>query len=64
MALDYPEVYEFVDLDNLAVLEKEQDLYSAHEVAQIKLLWDKDNTYDQFVSQNLWVKKYLANWNN
>lgn len=52
----------FLDEDHLEVPKKEQDLFSAHEVLQLKPIWDKKGIYDKFVSQNQWVKKFLANW--
>ena len=52
----------FLDENHLKVPLKEQDLYSAHEVCQLKPLEDKNNTYQKFINQNQWVKKYLPNW--
>ena len=51
----------FLDEDHLAVPKKERDLFSAHEVVQFKLLWEKDSCYQKFLKANLWVRKYLAN---
>jgi len=51
----------FLDEDCLMVPKKEQDLFSAHEVIQLKPLWEKDNCYQKFLRANLWVKNYLAN---
>jgi hypothetical protein len=51
----------FLDEDYLAVPKNEQDLFSAHEVVQFKLLWERDNCYQKFLKANLWVKNYLAN---
>lgn len=51
----------FVDEDHLEIPHKEQDLFSAHEVVQMKLLWDKDETYKKFLRANEWVKKFLPN---
>lgn len=52
----------FLDEDHLEVPKKEQDLFSAHEVCQLKLIWGKNGIYKKFISQNRWSKKYLANW--
>lgn len=52
----------FLDEDFLAVPKKERDLFSTHEVCQLRPLWSKDNCYQKFVIANLWVKKFLANW--
>lgn len=51
----------FVDEDNLAVPKKEQDLFSAHEVVQMKPLFVRGNTYQKFLQENNWVEKYLPN---
>ncbi|HUV42806.1 MAG TPA: hypothetical protein VMY36_02755 [Patescibacteria group bacterium] len=52
----------FLDEDHLSLPKKERDLFSAHEVCQLKPLWDKDKTYQQFIKKNLWVKQFLPNW--
>ncbi|MFI5164799.1 MAG: hypothetical protein ACHQHP_06090, partial [Bacteroidia bacterium] len=36
-------------------------LYTAHEIAQIMPLVNRDNTYEQFLSANKWVLQYLPN---
>ena len=39
-----------------------QNLYTAHEIAQMKPLWQRKNTYQRFLKANTWVKNYLPNW--
>ncbi|MBI2036309.1 hypothetical protein HYT17_01655 [Candidatus Microgenomates bacterium] len=51
----------FVDERFLAVLRKKQNLYTAHEVCQLKALYDKDGTYQKFLWANRWVRKFLPN---
>lgn len=51
----------FLTEDNLAVPQNERNLYSAHEVAQVKMLWEKDNLYHKFLLSNNWVLKFLPN---
>ncbi|MBI3379490.1 hypothetical protein HY029_01905 [Candidatus Gottesmanbacteria bacterium] len=51
----------FVDEEYLEVFKKEQDLFSAHEVIQMKPLFERDNTYKKFLRRNSWVRKYLSN---
>ncbi len=51
----------FLDEDHLAVPKDEQDLFTAHEVCQLKVLWDKNTTYKKFLGANQWVKKSLVN---
>ncbi len=52
----------FLDEVHLAIPKKERDLFSAHEVGQMKVLWEKDGTYPKFLKANQWVKQYLPNW--
>ena len=52
----------FLDEDHLEIPEKEQDLFSAHEVCQLKPIWSKDNVYQEFITQNQWYQKFLPNW--
>ncbi|MFH1840866.1 MAG: hypothetical protein ABH807_01800 [Candidatus Shapirobacteria bacterium] len=51
----------FWSQDALAVPLKERNLYTAHEVAQVKKIWDKDDVYQKFLAANAWVEKYLPN---
>lgn len=51
-----------LDESHLKIPKKEQDLFSAHEVCQLKLLWDRNKTYQKFVKENQWVKRFLPNW--
>ncbi len=50
-----------IDNDNLALPFNERDLFSAHEIAQIKPLFSKNNCYSRFIKKNIWVKFYLPN---
>jgi hypothetical protein len=52
----------FLDESHLTMPRKEQNLFSAHEVCQLRPLWNKDGTYQKFLKANQWVKKYLPNW--
>ena len=49
----------FVDEQFLSMPKK--NLYTAHEVCQLRVLFDRDNTYQEFLVANSWVKKYLPN---
>lgn len=51
----------FVDEEHLSIDKKERDLFSAHEVVQMKPIWDRDNTYKKFLDVNIWVRKFLPN---
>ncbi len=50
-------------LDSLSVTVpvSKQNLYTAHEVLQIIPLIDRGGTYQKFLYENRWTKKYLAN---
>ncbi|MBI3342335.1 hypothetical protein HY024_04385 [Candidatus Curtissbacteria bacterium] len=50
----------FLTQNNLKVTT--QNLYTAHEIAQTKPIWQRGNTYASFIKANSWVKKYLPNW--
>lgn len=49
----------FMTTDALAVPPKERDLFTAHEVLQMKPLWDQRGTYQAFLNANRWAKKFL-----
>lgn len=51
-----------LDENHLAVPKNEQDLFSSHEVCQMRPLWDKDETYQKFLKENQWARKFLPNW--
>lgn len=51
----------WLETNSLTVPTFKHNLYTAHEVLQILPLYDADNYYQQFLFQNSWVKKYLAN---
>lgn len=48
-----------IDESNLEI--KPHDLFMSHEVALMKPLVSKNETYDRFLKTNLWVKKFLPN---
>jgi len=51
-----------LDESHLSIPEKERDLFSAHEVCQMKPLWEKERTYQQFLKANQWSQEFLPNW--
>lgn len=51
----------FVDEDHMAIPKKERNVFSAHEVVQMKPLADTNGTYQKFLQVNEWVKEYLPN---
>lgn len=51
----------FLDESDQAI--RPQNLYSAHEICQMLLLWDRDKTYSRFIDSNEWISKFLPSWN-
>ena len=49
----------YLDSSRLILPRNEQDLYSAHEVAQLKPLLNRKHTYELFLKSNLWAKQYM-----
>lgn len=54
----------FIDEEHLEVPKKEQDIFSAHEVAQVKILWSREKVDQKFWKENSWITKYLPNFRN
>ena len=42
--------------------QKTKDIYLAHEVLQMKVLWQRDDIYSRYLSDNEWVFRFLPNW--
>lgn len=51
----------FVSSDALKTPPNKQDVYTAHEILQMKAVWSRAGTYQQFLSDNKWVSNYLPN---
>lgn len=48
--------------ENDLVWEKEKrNIFTAHEIAQVEPLLNKDETYEKFIYENIWVKKFWPN---
>ncbi len=43
-------------------LAQQKDLYLAHEVLQMRVLWQRNLVYQDFLDKNSWAFKYLPNW--
>lgn len=52
----------FLDEENLVIPRAERNLFSSHEVCQLKPIWDRGNIYKRFIKENKWTTQYLANW--
>lgn len=46
--------------DRLGQIRK--DIYLAHEVLQMKVLWQRNGVYSKYLEDNSWVFKFLPNW--
>ncbi len=51
----------WLDGTNFKLNKQDQNLYTAHEVLQVKPLFDKSQTYQRFLKTNSWVKRFLGN---
>lgn len=51
----------FLDCRHLALVKKEHDVYSAYELMQMKVLWERDTAFQKFLRANFWIKKLLPN---
>lgn len=49
-----------LDEEVLPFSKNRQDIYTAHEIIQVTPLIDRYDTYQKFLNQNIWVKKYMA----
>lgn len=50
----------FIDQSDIKITP--QNLYTAHEICQMKPIWDMDKTYSRFIRGNQWIWQYLPNW--
>ena len=51
----------WIDETNLTWPKGNRNFYTAHEIAQIIPLFDRDKTYQLFLSKNEWLKEYWPN---
>lgn len=51
----------FMTSDHLQLPKNERDIFSAHEVMQMKPLWERRKAYQKFLNANSWVEKFLPN---
>jgi hypothetical protein len=51
----------FLDETVLSLSKGKRNLFTAHEICQMKPIFNKDNTYEKFLKVNLWVKEHLPN---
>jgi len=51
----------FITEDSLELPAGEHDAFAAHEIIQMKPLWDRSGAYRKFLQANSWVKTFLPN---
>lgn len=51
----------YIDETKIAWPEKNRDVYTAHEIIQMKPLFERDATYKDFIKQNGWVTDFFPN---
>lgn len=51
----------WLDETNFIWPKKDRNFYTAHEIAQIMPLFDKQKTYQKILNNNLWIKEYWPN---
>jgi len=51
----------WLDESSLEIPIGQRDLYTAHELAQMKPVVNRDGTYEKMMWENRWGRKYLAN---
>jgi len=49
----------FISERSMPIPTKERDIYSAHEVLQMVLLWERNHTYQLFLKKNKWVSHFF-----
>jgi hypothetical protein len=49
-------------LEEQQMLQQRRDLYTAHEILQMKVLWARKGSYSRFLLQNDWSFAELPNW--
>lgn len=47
--------------NKLALSKNFRNLYTAHEIAQLKPILERNNTYNKFIKANRWMERYLPN---
>jgi predicted nucleotidyltransferase len=51
----------WLDEDDLSWARNDRNLYTAHEIAQIVPLVNKNNSYERFLNENKWILKFWPN---
>lgn len=48
-------------LDEDSLAQRDKDIYLAHEILQMKVLWEREGIYSKYLEENFWAFKYLPN---
>lgn len=51
----------YLDSKHLQIPKSSQDIFSAHELLQLKVLWARHDMYEKLILQNRWVEHFLPN---
>lgn len=51
----------FISEEKLTFPKDRQDMFTAHEIAQLKPMLDRNNTYKKFIVKNKWVLQFMPN---
>lgn len=51
----------FLEIGKLSFSEKRKTLYTAHEIVQLKTLYDKNDIYSQLLTKNKWIRVFFPN---
>jgi len=51
----------WLDTQALSIPQRNRNIYTAHEVLQIKPIFDRGDTYQRFIDSNHWTSRFLAN---
>lgn len=49
-------------LEDGRLAQQKRNIYVAHEVLQMKVLWQRDRVYSRYLEDNGWAFKFLPNW--
>lgn len=49
-------------LETGSLAQSSKNIYIAHEVLQMRVLWQREGVYQRFLEENAWAFKYLPNW--
>ncbi len=51
----------YISEDNLCFKGKNKNIFIAHEIVQMKILINKENTYEKFINSNIWILDFMKN---